>query len=482
MKSAFDAARASLSPPLRLAIERVLSSFRAVWRGEADGTIRDPRSSQRISAYDSVKVLISRIGLDKVDPQKSAASALNAEQRAVLTLLSEDEIPLEACSRFPGARARRRWLGIDAPGILESRGTAKGDLGKGLPPDQQVEVQVEALLGDYPGANAQALFARDLPAHAAAAAQYALRTLPTIEPHTPHGIEARVALFTALARSKTPIPPPCDQRLPLVYRLPTAKVGQAVSLEYVREHVLAIPEARRANAVMSAMRRSTWRPEVVLEVIAHLLKEVPMPPVLEAAQRLSASAQRQYSTDARMVGQLMELDRVLTKIAGAPSAPRPGAISLHILSRMTPKNVSELDDVRRAQLRLAGRRYDGKNLGPEIRLGEDGVKGSFGGVVELRVLEDASGERRIDAWLYAGDGGTYFESGTTTRLAERIQGHVEMARAIDLPVQSELERCSERAAAPAKVVPAKPVKAVTKTGVRTKAPAKPKTPAKKTKK
>lgn len=95
--------------------------------------------------------------------------------------------------------------------------------------------------------------------------------------------------------------------------------------------------------------------------------------------------------------------------------------------KLAVSSLSELTEIEREQLRLAGQRYDGENLPAAARLaGEEPEQeeGSFLGFCDLWRVVDGD-EHLYDAWLYMVDSGTIFRAGTTEIVAEIIQCGLE---------------------------------------------------------
>jgi hypothetical protein len=91
-------------------------------------------------------------------------------------------------------------------------------------------------------------------------------------------------------------------------------------------------------------------------------------------------------------------------------------------------NAAELSPIERAQLRAAGKLYDGRDLEPEARLAatdEDEDETNLAGHCSLgHVFVD--GQHRYDVWRYRVDSGTIFHAGTTEVVAEIIQFGLEI--------------------------------------------------------
>ncbi len=84
------------------------------------------------------------------------------------------------------------------------------------------------------------------------------------------------------------------------------------------------------------------------------------------------------------------------------------------------QDASDLGDIHRAQLQLAGQAWDGRDLGPEERLDEE----PFNLFTFLWDL-NADGKTLFEAWFYCVDSGTIFEYGTTKVVAQVIQQGLE---------------------------------------------------------
>jgi hypothetical protein len=102
-----------------------------------------------------------------------------------------------------------------------------------------------------------------------------------------------------------------------------------------------------------------------------------------------------------------------------PAAPKP----FRIVTQQHPIDESTLDAPHRAQL-VALRAADPDSFEEPM---DD---------LELRALVE--GDTRIDAWTYAGDC-VYFAAGTTTVIARRIQGRVEIVGPPDPMLAAQLD-------------------------------------------
>jgi hypothetical protein len=95
------------------------------------------------------------------------------------------------------------------------------------------------------------------------------------------------------------------------------------------------------------------------------------------------------------------------------------------------RSIASIDDltteIEKAQLRHAGKLWDGEDRPIEERLevgGPDEAEGSFAGFCDLWKVVD--GDQHVyDAWFYIVDSGTVFRAGTTEDVAVVIQFGLE---------------------------------------------------------
>jgi hypothetical protein len=222
--------------------------------------------------------------------------------------------------------------------------------------------------------------------------------------------------FLVLARAGVACAPRWERIFPAV----RARPGPATAA--VTEAARTLPEDRVLAVALAAMERS---PVVAAEVGCAIL----------AAHDDEALARHV------LAHRSAAWDRARLRKALAPLADRPGIARalaadaeadasrprLTLVSRTTPRSLDELDATRREQLALAGDRLEGRTRPLEERWALGDAEGSFGGLLEHRLLATADGALRIDAWLYAGDAGTFFRADTTEVLATLVQGGVQLA-------------------------------------------------------
>jgi hypothetical protein len=271
--------------------------------------------------------------------------------------------------------------------------------------------------------------------------------------------ELKALVFLALVRAKVPIDPAWDVLLP-------AGLGARVLGECLR----ALPDERRGPALVHALRHlgaatAIERGLAVLEespsalltkaILLHL-DRAGAPPRDAVLERLRAIAARHP-----VVAEVLPVERE--------------PLQLECTAFFKPTSVSELDDVQREQLRLAGQQWDGKDLPAKDRLAKDGGEASFAGLLQYRTFSSPDGNARYDAVLFMGDSGAVYEAGTTTSVGTVVHGVVrssdrELAAALG-PILYAQAPESERT--PPKKQPAAKKAAAKKPAAKKAAPEKP---------
>lgn len=461
----FDEARATLPPELRALADDTIAKYREYWRKRETGEAKGWEHDHANAPYRAMTKALEHAGLDVKPPVPM--EALTPVQRALIVVFSEDEIHIDHQTSVAGyARRRRRTLGIDPPGVVEEllgpklreKYAPTEDVTEGLPEERRFEVLLEAFICGYPGGSFTKIEGLLPLAHHAGA--YAAKMLPTLGHEEAWLVHwASAALFTALARSGTPVPEGADRLFPIAMHM-----QQPIAKERVLEHARALPEGRREAAILASMARSDGIPSQVVEAVAFVLAAIPMPDVLEKtiehAKRKKLES-RDSHTKQKLAASLQELTAMSKAGAKPKKAKKP--IVLRVLSLLRPKLVSELDAVRAEQLRIAGDRWEGAERPAQERLTEVNEDWSFLGVCEWRVLGDAKGKARYDVWLHSGDAGTYYEVGSTVPIAEMIQRSVATLRDedADTGLADALAEASTKEAgegAPAAVATAKKAK------------------------
>lgn len=452
----FDDARARLPEDVALSCDEAKAAYEVYWAERAAGRAKGWEYEKANAPHRAMVKALQRVGLGTPESRALPMASLTSEQRDVIVVLSEDEFPIDGVTPMQGgARRRRRALGIDPPGVLDELVDGQPrwqlpDRQRALPDDRRVEAVIEGCLGQYPATETvQAAFDR-VSEHAQHAGDYAARTLPTLGRESSYQLYwASAALFTALARSGTKVPEGCDWLFPIA-----SHMQEPIPIPRVLEHAAALPPERRERALVDAMWRSDGRSSDVLTAVAAVLEAMPMPALLDEALRY-ASEKKKETKDVCTRQDLVALEKKLAATKkGQAEKKTTKRIVLKVESVLRPTSVEQLDAVRAEQLRIAGDLWEGIERPAARRLGKDeSDESSFAGLCEWRVL--SHGKRRIDAWLYAGDSGTYFEGGTLERIAERIQRSVAVLREGDATtgLDRALELASSTAAGEPKKAP-----------------------------
>ncbi len=235
----------------------------------------------------------------------------------------------------------------------------------------------------------------------------------------------RWPVFLALVRAGIPIEPRWDVLVPL---------GFGAYRELTDEVVAAIPEARRAAAIIGSLGKvNPWAIGVPLldrfpsvELVCALLGKPGGPP--PALVEMIEPVARRHPVVAEVLAEAL-----------AGQAP---AVSLAVARVLAPTRPAELTAIEQAQLARAGERWDGRVASVSDRLARANAETSFAGHIELRSLVDPEGRPAYDAWLYMGDSGTVFVAGTETVAAEIVQGGIECS---DRALRAGLEKVLRRA-------------------------------------
>lgn len=237
-------------------------------------------------------------------------------------------------------------------------------------------------------------------------------------------LELRLPIFAGLVRGNVPIEPRYDLLLPI--RVPQ---HQDLTLECIR----AIPEERRARAILAALERgNAW------EVHRDGRTLLPEFPSAELTKAVLVSLEASDDRKKPFLDSLKELGKEHHEVAAAIAehlGKKLPAIELGCLTFEEPRALADLDATQQEQLCICGKRWDGKSLPASARIGDDKrSEASFRSTLEFRTL--GKDKPLYDAFSYAGDSGTVFKTGTTTVVAEIVQGSVECKSA---PLKDALE-------------------------------------------
>ena len=391
------------------------------------------------------------------------ADMLDPAQRAVAEFITEHDLTTMDNDRdqwMPGPRTvRRRWLGLDPPGALESPITfvcqkktcteplwrairmldaagetaAQKKLVAALPLGRRLQIwgEINEGKGDAYGLHAGSFFS------AGSAASYDQlqdegRDWAPGYADSRLGLDTetdeRFPLFLSLVRSGIPIEPRWYPLLP---------IGVGVFEPLMRECLAAIPEAERGTAVAAAM--ATDHPAHSFSTALLLLSQVPGPAIAaEVLRHLKPSDRgkvKKLQQAAR--GNPAALALINTFAGTLPAAIK--LIPLRERKSLSPADLSELD---RQQILVAGRRYHGRKVSLARLLDSDpDSELSLLHTLEYRSLGDPQSHPVYDAWLYMGDSGSIFEAGTINPVASVIQGDANSNNpALDSALQGSLWR------------------------------------------
>jgi hypothetical protein len=158
-----------------------------------------------------------------------------------------------------------------------------------------------------------------------------------------------------------------------------------------------------------------------------------------------------------LIGELRKLGKrhaaISTALGAAlDTAPRP--VGLVVASGRRVDDVGELSPVQRKQLRISGKRYDGRDLDAAARLTPLVNEGDPGfSFVDHREIVDAAGKPAFDVLSYMADSGTIFRAGSTTVIGDIVQGGVSLLAkddalrtALQVAVDTPLAKKSKRPA------------------------------------
>ncbi|MGZ3478592.1 MAG: hypothetical protein ACXVCJ_29090, partial [Polyangiales bacterium] len=348
-------------------------------------------------------------------PVHPLPSAYDETQRAALAYTAIHDLGTwpYLCPQY--TVTRRRWLGIDPPGLLETieveveRDGVKTTepLWRALQMKPQLEDVIRTLdalpldtllrvvgeLGSTGGGyRISVAFAgmilpetlrvfRDLKDEGRAWAVEQADAFPTDPMY--RGATIRAFIFLALVRANVPIEPKWDHLFPNVMR---------VTKELLFECARALPEERRA-AVLATHIASLQPP-------LDWLTAFPYPALAEAWLAAVEPNSNWWNQRVELLRKLGEQHAAIRDVVERVVAATPKPMLLYVTRMETPKTASELSPLEREQLRIAGRGWDEQDLDAEARLAGSGDESSFRGFFEIRNIADAKGNPAYDALLF----------------------------------------------------------------------------------
>jgi hypothetical protein len=376
-------------------------------------------------------------------------------QHALLAMLCDERVDeIHATWALPFLRAgRRRWLGLDPGGALESASVdvvvdgkksaqplwralqisrtlkGMGAVLNQLPFDVALRAIGELLLGSagtYKLTSIEYLFTegdlrlvRELRAQGRA---WAIKTASMlvkarVPPH--HALLPYV--FLALVRARVPITRAMEKLLP------RRGVDDATYLELVR----ALPKDRR-DAVLAP--HLFWMDHAqALRLMEALGTPVLVKAFLKAAQKADP---RRWETYVAKVETLSAKNATMRMAIEEAKAERIVPVKLVVVKRLVTEDAAKLGALRRKQVRRAGFLFDGRDLPASARLGlgkdwdGDPEMDPRLGKLEIQDIADSTGKVKYTAVLFlASDGlGWIFEAGTTNEIGHMTYGAVTLKR------------------------------------------------------
>ena len=355
--------------------------------------------------------------------------SLNAAQRVVAEVLAYRETLNVYPFPMPGGALRKRWLGLESGGVLESeRVTVDGaqvPLWRGLQLAGFDYAKAGALLNALPVEKALRAFGELYPFgyNLNGASLFNHGNLNLLERLHGEGkdwaieqaeklakeparlasaVPLRLFTFTTLVRAQVPIEPQWDALL---------VIGWPHDAELLR----AIPESRRAVAVISALQ-TREHPANGIKPALELLENFPLPEVVTAVVAQLPKA-GEFPGKAEVAPRLRALAKKHTALQDAVRAAigeEPKVVELTCLWAMRPEAIAALSSAQQAQIRVVG---DSSSL-------------------ELRAVGDASGKPVYDALLHAG-AATIFKTGTTDVVGKFVSGAWQLN---DVPLRDALDK------------------------------------------
>jgi hypothetical protein len=373
-------------------------------------------------------------------------STFDGVQRAALEYSAIHDLVLWPYPCPSVAKTRRRWLGVDPAGVLESRlveiehdGTRTTEpLWRALQLAGAWQRQaaildslsledalraLDELYGDGSGYRVKAdpFFAqgslrlfRELRGEGR---EWAIERADALaaDPAAAQRAGVRPYVFLALVRASVPIEPRWDALFPNL---------MGATKEFLIECASAIPEGRRASAVGPHLRSTPWAPDLVSAFPTEAMARALLDGVEPRSDRWTHLIEklREVGLGHPEIGALVE--RIV--------ATTPEPIELFVTRTLAPKRASQLTDVEREQVRALGRGHDGNDLDADARLADDASETSFRALLELRTIARADGAPLYEAVIYlGGDAGVVFRAGTTDEVAWLSQGGVVLSHGDD---------------------------------------------------
>jgi hypothetical protein len=225
-------------------------------------------------------------------------------------------------------------------------------------------------------------------------------------------------IFATLLAAKIPLAPAWDGLVP--------GGARPAEIALLRRIAKALPETRRGPALTRALQ-PLWGAHFV-EAALVLLADFPSRElaegVLERADDAGAMSKREVL---KALAALGKKHAIVAEVVTPAAKKQKPLLVLRAKPAQKPRDLSALTLLQQKQLVTAGKRYDGKALPAATRLSREKKheEVSFAGLFEIIDLVDASGKPKFTALRYAVDSGTIFAAGTTRAVAAIIQFGIE---------------------------------------------------------
>jgi hypothetical protein len=389
-----------------------------------DASIRAEAGDKEASRVRDIETAnaVSAAGIPAATMPLPLASDYTSAQRAVLALSAMYGLAVlrHACPQYPVTR--RRWVGLDPAGVLETHVVDGDPLWRALQRDGSPKAQAERLdslpldvalaaLTELAGTGRG--YGVAVPPHL----QLISRLGPATRDWAIAAAERSPAepfftlthlkkyIFLGLARASVPIEERWEELFPNL---------EPTSFDEHVEATRALEEARRPIVLAKHLASMQHGPELVAAFPSKAMVEALLGTVEPRSRRWTYLVER-----LREVG-----DDVARRAVDEIVLATPEPIALYVSRTVKPKSVADLDAIAQEQLRIAGRGYDGHDLPAEERLARNGEETSFAKFVELRTVVDAARVPLYDLWIYMFDSGSIFAAGTTREIGAISQGGV----------------------------------------------------------
>ena len=225
----------------------------------------------------------------------------------------------------------------------------------------------------------------------------------------------RIVIFTALLQLKVPIEARWAALVPVLLNDKTKLTTNAIK---------ALPLEHRAAAAVDGLK--ILHPAWAISAFDYLVHAVPDPALArQVLSRIDDVSGSRKQIIAAVRASAKKYPAILAAI-DAFEKGEPAAVSLTTVSLTSPSTLAALSPIDQKQVLAAGKLYHGKKVTLEQLLDDDPHSElTFAGGLERRALADAAGKLVYDVWEYRGDTGCIFKAGTTTVVAEVLQGSVE---------------------------------------------------------